>query len=214
MSAEIEHHLNETTAAALEELNRATWEAVAARADMVTGQKVAVPAYQPASTWENESRFSADFPVLRHLPEALALARSGPLAELVDKFEAILPELRWSQNPNYTEANCSRAFLDGYAYAAFSGPQGPIHLEAPRGGFMLMGPNVDYADHSHAPREVYLALTPASWRLDQGEWFEVDAGDLVFHDAWQMHGMRTGATPFLAFAGWVEKGSRLGIGFA
>ena len=62
---------------------------------------------------------------------------------------------------------------------------------------------------THEPQEVYLVLTPGSqWQLDQGEWFDVHAGDLVFHDRWQYHAMRTRDKPMLAFAGWIESGGR------
>jgi hypothetical protein len=201
---------------ALMALNDATWAAVAKRSDTVTGEAVAIPPFIPAETVVEESRFSTDFPVLQHLPRAIELAKQGPLKALAEQFEAIMPHLRWSQNPNYTEENCDRRFLDGYAYAAFSGPQGPIHVDAPRGGFMLMGPDVLYKDHNHAPEEVYLILTPgaAQWRLDGGAWFDVGAGDLILHRPWCLHGMRTGGEPMLAFAGWTEPGARLEIGFS
>lgn len=213
---EVRPSLGEAADRALTDLNDATWAAVGARRDKVSGDSVAIPPFLPAADMVDESRFSNDFPVLRHLNRAIELAKQGPLAALAELFEAVVAHLRWSQNPNYTEANCERRFLDGYAYAAFSGPQGPIHVDAPRGGFMLMGPDVLYKDHNHAPEEVYLILTPGSaqWRLDRGEWFDVGAGDLILHRPWCLHGMRTGAEPLLAFAGWTEPGARLQIGFA
>ena len=80
---------------------------------------------------------------------------------------------------------------------------------------MLMGPGVTYPGHRHAPREVYLLLTPGTqWRLDEGEWFPVQPGDLLVHEPWQWHAMRTGAEPMLAFAGWLEPGRRRDIGWA
>ena len=62
---------------------------------------------------------------------------------------------------------------------------------------------------------IYLVLAgDVQWRLDQGAWFDVTAGSLIFHDAWQMHGMRSGGTPMLAFAGWIEPGDRTAIRFS
>lgn len=199
---------------ALRLLNQATWHSIEARSDKVTGVRVVCPEEIAASEWVQESRFSDSFPVLSFLDAAIDLARQGPLGDLADQFHEILPHLLWSQNPNYTEANCSRAFLDGYAYAAFSGPQGPIHVETPRGGFMLMGPNVTYPDHKHAAREVYMILAgEAEWRLDNADWFRVGPGDLIYHDTMQPHATRSLSTPLLAFAGWVEPGARTGISF-
>lgn len=207
--------LGEQIDQALIRLSDAAWAEVAARPDSVTGAPVAVPPVVAAKEVINESRFAADFPVLRHLDRAIELARQGPLPDLAERFAAVAGHLRWSQNPNYTEENCDRRFLDGYAYSAFSGPQGPIHVDAPRGGFMLMGPDVLYKDHSHAPEEVYLILVSggAQWRLDGGDWFDVADGDLILHRPWCRHGMRTGPEPLLAFAGWTQPGARLDIGF-
>ena len=39
-------------------------------------------------------------------------------------------------------------------------------------------------------------------------------GDLIFHDSWQMHAMRTRRQPLLAFAGWIEVGDRRAIGWS
>ena len=37
-----------------------------------------------------------------------------------------------------------------------------------------------YPAHHHGPREVYLVMTPGvQWQLDEGDWFEVQAGDLA-----------------------------------
>ena len=75
-----------------------------------------------------------------------------------------------------------------------------------------MGPRVTYEDHHHGPREFYLVLTPGShWRLDRGAWFDVSPGELILHEPWQMHAMRTGDQPLLAFAGWVEPGERTAV---
>lgn len=160
----------------------------------------------------SESRYSDEFPALDHLGAALALAARHDLADLAERFAAVESGLRWSQNPSYTAENAAQAFLDGYAYASLAGPEGPIHCAAPRGGYIIMGPNVTYPGHHHAPREVYLVLTPgAEWRLNDGEWFTVEAGDLIYHDAWAMHAMRTRDRPMLAFAGWIEPGDRRAI---
>jgi len=199
----------------LEALNRMAWEAVAARADRITGRRVPMPEMVGCERRDAESRFSENLPVLDHLDAALALTAQGPLAAIGERFAGVMHRLRWSQNPNYTEANSSRSFLDGYAYAGFSGPDAPLVCLVPRGGLVLLGPGVEYPGHRHEPREVYLVLTPGSeWRLDDGDWFDVDAGDLIFHDRWQVHAMRARQQPLLAFAGWIEAGDRRAIGWA
>lgn len=202
----------------LRETFDAIWKHIACLKDKIHGESITVPPFVPPFVRDTdtteESRFSDEFPVLQHLEAAVGLARQNNAAVITDHFDKVSSLLRWSQNPSYNETNCSRSLLDGYAYAAMGGPDGPIECAAPRGGIMVMGPHVTYPDHRHGPKEVYLVLTPgAQWRLDEGEWFDVEAGDLLYHDAWQMHAMRTGDQPLLAFAGWIEPGERSAIGW-
>ncbi|MDH3633588.1 MAG: dimethylsulfoniopropionate lyase [Gammaproteobacteria bacterium] len=199
----------------LEELNDLIWHTIAARQDIVNGRQIEIP--QPISTarQDSESRFSDNFPVLQHLDQALSLVTNFDLAEIAGRFSRVMDNLRWSQNPNYDDNNSSRSFLDGYAYVGISGPDAPIRCAVPRGGLVLLGPGVVYPSHHHEPKEVYLVLTPGSqWCLDEGDWFDVAPGDLVFHDSWQMHAMRTRDKPLLAFAGWLDAGDRRDIGWS
>ena len=203
----------------LDALNQLTWAAIASSAVERIRRELAAAGVESFSVADFKERFGLTrkwaIPLLEHLDSALALTAQGPLAEIGERFARVLAQLRWSQNPNYTEANSSRVFLDGYAYAGFSGPDAPLLCAVPRGGLVLLGPGVEYPSHHHAPKEVYLVLTPGSqWCLDEGEWFDVEAGELIFHDSWQMHAMRTGEQPLLAFAGWMEIGDRRAIGWA
>ena len=196
----------------LEQLHDLTWHEIAARKDIISGRQFEAPQMIPTIRQDAESRFSNSFPVLQHLEEALSLAANYELAEIAEKFSRVMADLRWSQNPNYDDRNSTRSFLDGYAYAGLSGPDAPILCAVPRGGIVLLGPGVVYPSHHHEPKEVYLMLTPGSqWCLDENEWFDVAPGDLVFHDSWQMHAMRTRDKPLLAFAGWLDAGDRRAI---
>jgi len=204
---------NDTTE--LEVLNDQIWAAIAARRDVVSGRQVELPQSIAGPRQDAESRFSDNFAVLTHLDTALQLVAATELADIGAGFAQLMHRLRWSQNPNYNENNSLRSFLNGYAYAGFSGPDAPILCAAPRGGLVLLGPDVVYPSHHHQPREVYLVLTPGSqWCLDEDVWFDVGPGDLIFHDSWQMHAMRTRAQPLLAFAGWMDVGDRRGIGWS
>jgi len=199
----------------LEALNQLIWSRIAAQPERVSGRQILMPAKIDCERRDAESRFSDSFPVLNQIDTALALTALGPLAEIGEGFARVMHQLRWSQNPNYNENNSKRSFLDGYAYAGFSGPDAPLLCAVPRGGLVLLGPDVEYPSHHHQPKEVYLVLTPGSqWCLDEGEWFDVVAGDLLFHDSWQMHAMRTREHPLLAFAGWLEIGDRRAIGWS
>jgi hypothetical protein len=195
--------------AAVAELIDNSWDAAVARVDGRSGARITRPALEPLETARTESVFGDEFPVLAHLRAALDLARNGELAGLAETFAAAVDAIRWTQNAAYDETRVGRELLDNYAYACLSGPDGPQACEAPLGGYILLAPHMEYARHRHAPREIYLLLTPgARWSLDGGEWFEVEAGELIVHEPWQMHAMRTGDEPLLAFAAWLERGDR------
>ncbi len=195
---------NETSA-----LIELAWDAVLERRDRGSGAAVRRPDTEPLPERRLESRFDPELPVLACLDSALDLVQRHELAQLGAAMRAMADRLHWSQNPKYDLANVSQEFLDGYAYAGLAGPDCPLQCEVPRCGFLLLGPGVTYIDHQHAPREIYLIMTPgAQWRLDSGEWFDVDAGELILHAPWQMHAMRTAERPLLAFASWLDRGHR------
>ena len=196
----------------LENLVDRSWAAVGERRDVRSDRRIGRPPTQALRAPRQESRFSKAFPVLEHFDRALELARRHELAGLAALLDDLRDELCWSQNAAYDESTVSRALLDGYAYAVLTAPDGPLPCESPLSGYLLMGPDLTYRDHWHAPREIYLVLTPGSqWCLDSGDWFDVAPGDLIVHEPWQKHAMRTGDAPLLAFAAWVEPGDRTAI---
>lgn len=189
-----------------------SWAAVEARSDRRSAATAIRPVLEPLERERVDSRPGDDFPVLAHLDAALRLAMTGEMALLTESLVAARDAIRWSQNAGYDEATVGRELLDNYAYACLSGPDCLQPCEAPLSGYILLGPNFEYPDHNHAPREVYLVLTPgAHWRLDSGDWFEVAPGDLIVHEPWQVHATRTGEQPFLAFVAWLERGERSAI---
>ncbi len=196
----------------MEPLVRRIWQEIAATRDVTVGRHVPMPQIVETEPRPNEARFGDAFPVLEHLASALDLARKHKLSGLAEAVADAASHFRWSQNSSYNESNCSQAFLNGYAYAGLSGTDTALVWAAPRTGIMLMAPNLLYPGHNHDAREIYLLLTPGTqWRLDNGDWFEVEAGDLIFHDSWQMHEMRTGDAPMLAVASWIDDGDRASI---
>lgn len=196
-------------------IHKALWKAIEGRKDKSGVHQVSEPEFVPVEDGYSDAKLGDDFPVMRHLHEALDIARNHEFAAIADAFSNVRNELPWSQNPRYTKDKGGERLLNGYAYASLSGPEGPITCMSPRGGFYLMGPDVFYPAHNHAPREVYLIMTPGcQWQLDEGDWFDVEPGDLIFHQPWQMHAMRSGALPVLAYAAWLEPGNRKDIGWS
>ena len=146
------------------------------------------------------------FPVCAHLEGALDAAERSGLGDIAARVRAAKDRLVWSQNDSYTEAKVGRHFLDNYVTGMLTGPEGNLARQAPVSGFVLLGPDTAYAEHSHAPREVGLVLTPgAEWNVDGSGWSGVAAGQIIHHMSWQSHGMRTREVPMLAFAAWLDE---------
>lgn len=202
------------TGDAFSALHKLLWKSIEARPDRFGNRTIMEPDYVPVEEGYSDAKPGADFPVLKHLDQVLTIARAHEFKAIIDAFAAVSGEIMWSQNPRYTAEKGGLNLLNGYAYASLSGPESPIQCLSPRGGFLMMGPDVIYPSHNHAPREIYLVMTPGlEWRLDEGEWFDVHPGDLIFHAPWQMHAMRSGNQPVLAYAAWLEPGSREEIGW-
>ena len=98
-----------------------SWRAVEARVDAISGGCISRPPAIPKDVPTRTARVGEDFPVLRHLPGAVEAASAGELADLAGAFAAMVGSIEWSQNSGYTAENSTQSFLDGYAYASFSG---------------------------------------------------------------------------------------------
>lgn len=193
-------------------LHNALWQFIGSQPAKFRDSSVEEPEFAPVEDGYSDAKLGDDFPVMRHLDQALKIASEHGFKQIAEAFAAVSNQLPWSQNPRYTQANGGESLLNGYAYGSLSGPEGPIKCMAPRGGFYLMGPHVFYPSHNHAPREAYLVMTPGvEWCLDDGEWFQVEPGDVIYHAPWQMHAMRSADAPVLAYAVWLEPGNRLDI---
>lgn len=152
------------------------------------------------------------FPVSSYFETSLAAAERCGLEKISNLMRQAVGFLIWSQNTAYTEAKLGLHFMQNYTFGLLTGPDAPFAREAPPSGFLLLGPNTEYLAHSHVPREIYLVLTPgAEWRLGGKKWFSVSPGEVIYHAPNQLHAMRTQATPMLAFAAWLESGSRSNI---
>lgn len=141
-------------------IHDALWRAIEGRKDKSGTHQIREPEFVPVEDGYTDGKLGDNFPVMRHLEATLEIARQHEFSAIVDAFAKVSSELPWSQNPRYTRENGGEGLLNGYAYASLSGPEGPIKCMSPRGGFYLMGPDVFYPAHNHAPREVYLIMTP------------------------------------------------------
>jgi hypothetical protein len=138
-------------------------------------------------------------PVCVHLPGALERARlaSEAMGNLVESFAAIEPLLRWARRPA-GGPHASDSWLEGHANAMIIGPAGLERRGDLQVGVSLMAPRVRYPDHSHAPEEVYVVLSPGRFKHGTTAWVEPGIGG-TFHNVPNVtHAMASDDAPLLA----------------
>lgn len=139
-------------------------------------------------------------PVLRHLDQAAAAAppAARPILEYLRSHSS---SLTWGQT--YSAEDFGDAFLDRYGWTEFAGLRGPIPSDRTACGVLFLGPELEYPDHAHQAEELYIPLTgTAAWRRGEGEFIERPAMEIIHHESWTRHAMKTRAEPLIAFYAW------------
>ena len=142
-------------------------------------------------------------PAHRHLLAALASAQRGPLRQLAEAFAVVEPGSDWTQNPNYQADTMGPEFLENYGYVELVGPARPVSSQTFLVGFLVLGPETLYPDHSHRAAEVYHVIAgSAEWWRDGEEWITRPPGAVIAHAPAVRHAMRTRGEPLLALYCW------------
>jgi hypothetical protein len=139
-------------------------------------------------------------PCLAHLGRATAIAgeQASPLARLLEERRH---DFHWGQT--YTAADFGKKFIDNYGWLEVFGTRGHFDNRKIAGGFLILGPGIDYPDHHHVAEEIYIPLTGgAGWRMGDGAFRRREAGETVHHASNVSHAMRTGEEPLLALYLW------------
>lgn len=129
--------------------------------------------------------FSADF-------------EAPDLSTLIAAFRTIEPRLRWYRRATWNET-ASANFPDGHANTMIFGPQGLEEHSGLMLGVSLLGPQVRYPDHDHAPEETYLVMTEGEFRHGESDWFTPGVGGSFYNSPGIGHAMRSGDKPLFAF---------------
>jgi hypothetical protein len=139
-------------------------------------------------------------PCLAHLDRAAETAR-GEAGSLARFLRDHAREFHWGQT--YTSADFGQNFIDNYGWLEVFGTRGHFDNRKIAGGFLILGPGIDYPDHHHVAEEIYIPLTSgAGWRMGDGEFRRREAGEIVHHASNVSHAMRTGEDPLLALYLW------------
>jgi hypothetical protein len=138
-------------------------------------------------------------PVCSYLTEAEGHAQkaSPVLAELVSAFKDVEPEIHWAVRAA-GGPNASDNWLANHANGIIIGPGGVEERRDVMIGASLLAPNVRYPDHSHAPEEIYLVLTPGRFQHGTSGWFTPGVGGTLHNVPSIKHAMASENTPFLA----------------
>jgi len=176
--------------------------------DVLENKAVIVPNFSNAK-FDPATRDGVEsFPSAYRFVENLLISNDqDSLQEILQQFKCVEKLLVWGHAPGYSKDNVGQEFLDNYCHALLTGPDGPLRCKSPLGAFVLFGPNTLYRDHSHAPNEVYLALTGGGeWRVGNHSWKQLDAGQTIYIPSNAVHAIRTSAKPLLTFSFWLEPG--------
>ena len=139
-------------------------------------------------------------PVLAHLDAA---GQSCPPASrgLLEYLLRFRETLFWGQT--YNTDDFGAEFLLSYGWTEFAGPRGPIPSEKLACGVLILGPMTEYPAHSHQAEEVYVPLSgTALWKMGASEWTERAPLEVIYHQSWTPHAMRTGKDPLIALYLW------------
>jgi quercetin dioxygenase-like cupin family protein len=155
-----------------------------------------------AIDWSMPARDIAprSLPCLAHLGRAAEIAGDAgrPLAKLLRDHAA---DFHWGQT--YTTADFGKKFIDNYGWLEVFGTRGHFANDEVAGGFLVLGPGIEYPDHYHVAEELYIPLTGATeWRMGGGSYRIRAAGEVIHHASNVSHAMRTGDEPLLAFYLW------------
>ncbi len=136
---------------------------------------------------------------------AAAADKAIPAArEMVAEFVEFRHRCRWRQTYTREDGLVGDDMLSNYGYVEVVGPNGPFVSEKLRCGLFLLGPDITYPAHRHAPAEIYdIVAGDAIFFI--GEQSEVmhpriyRAGEHVYIQPNQRHGFATGDDPFVVF---------------
>ncbi len=143
-------------------------------------------------------------PVVDHLPRALELGASGPLAQLARTVGRVATRLVWAHGYDKMPRSLARR----YAFTEILGPSGPIFSENVIIGLVLFAPGTVYPQHSHQQiEESYVSVA--------GAWSENDAavyaqGSLILNRPGDLHRITVGdRDPCLLVYAWLGTLERL-----
>lgn len=178
-------------------------DALSARFVAALGRRGAMAELMALASLGGPPRLTAtppDLPVLTHLDEALVRVADEVDGQLREAVALVAGRAEWTRTAGYS---ADEALFAGYAHATLRGPAAddPDPDDDVALGLVLLGPGVQYRAHHHPAEEYYLPLGGIGWDHGDG-WVDEPAGELIHHEPWQPHAMRTDDRPVLLAYLW------------
>lgn len=173
-------------------------DALTARFVAALGRRGAMAELMALASLDGSPRLTTtppDLPVLTHLDEAVARVGDEVDGQLREAVALAAGRAAWTRTAGYSS---DEALFAGYAHAALRGSDDDEVVL----GLVLLGPGVHYRAHHHPAEEYYLPLGGIRW--DHGEgWVDEPAGELIHHEPWQPHALRTDDRPAMLAYLWL-----------
>ena len=134
---------------------------------------------------------------------ATASDRSRPLVDVMNRH---LEHFSWWY-PYDGDPRAGRGFAEGATANAVVGPWASLKADHVGAGFFALNQGIEYADHAHAPDEIYVPI--AGRGLFRCETYgEMRAGPdaVIYQPSWKWHSMETPDSPVLILWVWIGEG--------
>lgn len=148
---------------------------------------------------------------------ALASVASRPLVEAVLRHSG---DLCWWE-PYDGDPRAGAGFAGHATANAIVGPWAALKTDAGGCGFFGVGQGVIYAEHAHAPDEIYVPIAGhAVFHCETYGTMQAGPDSLILQPSWKWHGLETPESPVLIFWAWTGEGLdrmpvfRAGVGSA
>ena len=154
----------------------------------------------PNDIFQSRPVVPIDLPVLSWMSEAVSAAHDCSV-RIVKLLASLAPRLAWGQT--YSAEDFGSGFLERYGWTELMGLRGSIASDRIACGFLMLGPGIEYPQHSHEAEEVYVPLTgPTFWMRGSEEWKLRPPCQPIHHAPRVPHAMRTQSVPLLALYFW------------
>ena len=125
---------------------------------------------------------------------------------LVDAMNRHMEHFAWWY-PYGGDPRAGRGFATGATANAVVGPWAPLKADHVGAGFFALNQGIEYADHAHAPDEIYVPLAGhANFHCEHYGDLKAGPDKVIYQPSWKWHSMETPDSPVLLLWVWIGEG--------